>query len=48
MLVSLLIVVFILFAVFMFTAEGVTDSAKNISVGIGVIFCIWLFIVSIF
>jgi len=40
--VSLMIIILIFFEVFMFTAEGVSDSAKKISVGIGVIMVIWL------
>lgn len=39
---SFIIVLLILFLVFMFTAEGVSDSAKNITIGISVIAIIWI------
>lgn len=42
MVVSFAIILIILFSVFMFTAEGVSDSAKNITIGIIVIFVIWM------
>ena len=48
MILSLFVVILIMFLVFVFTAEGVTDSAKSISVGIGVIGFILIFIASIF
>ena len=44
MAISLIILVLVLFLVFMFTAEGVSDSAKRISVGIGVVGVLWLII----
>ncbi|MGV3076390.1 hypothetical protein ACEE21_15025 [Clostridium baratii] len=39
---SFLIMLLVLFLVFMFTAEGVSDSAKTISIGLSVIAIIWI------
>lgn len=42
MAISLMIIILTLFEVFMFTAEGVSDSAKKISIGIGIVIIIWI------
>ena len=39
---SLLVIFLILFLVFMFTADGVSDSAKNISIGLSVVAIIYI------
>lgn len=39
---SLLIVLVVTFLIFMYTAEGVSDKAKTVSMVIGVIFVIFL------
>lgn len=41
---SFIILLLVLFLVFMFTAEGISDSAKKISVFIGVVFALWIII----
>lgn len=42
MVLSIIILLLVLFMVFMFTAEGVDDSAKRISIGIAVIVILWI------
>jgi hypothetical protein len=41
---SFIILLLVLFLVFMFTAEGISDSAKRISMFIGIVFVLWIII----
>lgn len=48
MVVSIVIFLLIASLVFIFTAEGVTESAKGISTGIAVVAILWIVIFEIF
>lgn len=47
MMVSFIILLLVMFLVFMFSAEGVDDSAKRVSLVVGVVVGLWL-VISLF